>query len=124
MAICRCLHRSRAIRDCSHRVTGATGILLFYSQLDASKKLRIRPNRRRSTCLAEKEMSADVVSTCKAIVVRREEEARRQRKLESKEETEGRKADEMGARLAAMEEKMELIYRSLLASRREGEDKL
>ena len=38
LALSRCLCRSRAIRDCSYRLTGATGILLFYSTLDASKK--------------------------------------------------------------------------------------
>jgi hypothetical protein len=85
LAFCRCLCRSSAVRDCSHRITGATGILLFYSMLDASKRKMIRPNWLRGpSCLAEKEMSEDVVAECKRIVIRREEDERRKRRLEVK----------------------------------------
>jgi hypothetical protein len=71
-----------AVRDCSYRITGVTGIILFYSMLDASKRKTIRPYWLCGpSCLAEKEMSEDVVAKCKRIVFRREEDKRRKRRL-------------------------------------------
>ncbi|TRY61746.1 hypothetical protein TCAL_09528 [Tigriopus californicus] len=76
LAICRCLYRNQAIRDVSHKITGATGILLFYSMLP-TKTMMIYPNKRSNTCFSlMKDMSKEVISDAKTIIVRREESKR------------------------------------------------
>lgn len=76
LAVCRCLYRNQTIRDVSHKITGATGILLFYSMLP-TKTLVIYPNKRPNTCFSPmKAMSKEVISNAKAIIVRREESKR------------------------------------------------
>ena len=48
-SLCRQMYKSAAIKRLFHKLTGATGILLFYKFLP-NKKLVIRPNERRREC--------------------------------------------------------------------------
>ena len=79
VAVCRTLFRNETIRDVSHKITGATGILLFYSTLP-DKTLTLTPNSNLnvdccSRILALKEMDPNVIRSAKnKITIMRDKE--------------------------------------------------
>eukprot|EP00092_Neocalanus_flemingeri_P024278 GFUD01026328.1.p1 GENE.GFUD01026328.1~~GFUD01026328.1.p1 ORF type:complete len:1070 (+),score=218.12 GFUD01026328.1:113-3322(+) len=75
-AFCKTLYRNALIRDISHKITGATGILLFYSWLP-EKKLKLTPNKTNQLChcFATETMGQEIIESAKAIVVKKNQEA-------------------------------------------------
>merc|ERR1719348_1912486 len=49
LAFCKALYGNAIFRDVSHKITGATGILLFYTWLP-EKKLKLTPNKGSGPC--------------------------------------------------------------------------
>ena len=45
MAFCSALHHFSFFRAVSHKITGATAILLFYTWLKEDKTFKLRPNK-------------------------------------------------------------------------------
>ena len=115
LAFCRSIHRSSAVRDISHRITGATGILLFYTFLP-DKVWRIEPNKHRNTCTCWNiEDMGEVIEAAKNIVVKKNqamveednsEMALRMRKVEEGQEKIEKQMDEIS-------DKIDLILRKL-----------
>lgn len=72
MAFCKALYKNTIVRDISHKITGATGILLFYSWLP-DKLLRIKPNKNNNlcSCFAIETMGKEVIDSAKAVVVKK-----------------------------------------------------
>ena len=72
MAFCKTLYRNSAVRDISHRITGATGILLFYTWLK-TKTLKIQPNKNHNlcSCSAIELMGKEVIESAKSVVVKK-----------------------------------------------------
>ena len=76
MALCKTLYRNSAVRDISHKFTGATGILLFYSWLK-TKQWKIQPNKNTAfcSCLATEVMGKEVIEAAKAVVIKKSQNA-------------------------------------------------
>lgn len=72
LAFCRSLYRNDLVRDISHKITGATGILLFYSWLP-TKELILHPNRGSNDCpcLGQEDLSEEIIRSAKSIVIRK-----------------------------------------------------
>ena len=72
MAFCKALYKNPVVRDISHKITGATGILLFYSWLP-DKLLRLQPNKNNNlcSCFAIETMGKEVIESAKAVVVKK-----------------------------------------------------
>ena len=72
MAFCKALYKNPLVRDISHKITGATEILLFYSRLP-DKVLRLKPNKNNNlcSCLAMETMGKEVIESAKAVVVKK-----------------------------------------------------
>ena len=98
MAFCKALYKNTVVRDISHKITGATGILLFYTWLP-DKLLRIKPNKNNNlcSCFAIETMGREVIDSAKAVVVKKAQKSIRQdegadvvermKKLEDHQET-------------------------------------
>ena len=97
MALCKTLYRNSAVRDISHKFTGATGILLFYSWLK-TKQWKIQPNKNTAfcSCLATEVMGKEVIEAAKAVVIKKSQSSvvqddenlnGRLRKLEEKQDS-------------------------------------
>merc|ERR1719348_4281 len=76
VGICKALYRNSAVRDISHKITGATGILLFYTWLK-TKQLKIHPNKNNDicSCFASETMGKEVIESAKAVVVKKAQAA-------------------------------------------------
>ena len=72
MAFCKTLYKNSAVRDISHKITGATGILLFYTWLK-TKTLKIQPNKNNNlcSCSAIELMGKEVIESAKSVVVKK-----------------------------------------------------
>lgn len=104
LAFCRCIQRNSVVRDISHKITGATGILLFYSMLP-SKTMKIQPNKRNYSCIASRLMSAEVIQASKAIVIKKMEERRwKTEKVDLENQIDGLKG-----KVESMEDKLNKI---------------
>ena len=57
----------------SVRMTGAQGILLFYNFLP-DKKLRIKPNVNKDSCVKIEKLSPDIVEAAKKIVLQQQKD--------------------------------------------------
>lgn len=107
LAFCRCIYRNAAVRDVSVKITGATGILLFYTMLP-TKTFRIMPNKRSLlTCQMQPTMSKEVVSSAKAIIRRKEEEKRREREKTQGEE----QLEELAKKVDNIEKMLEQFFK-------------
>jgi len=116
LAFCKALYGNAFVRNISHKITGATGILLFYSWLP-DKKLKLTPNKNNQLCpcLATETMGQEVIDSAKAIVVKKNqaalnednsEIAQRIRNMEKNQEMIQNQILDMGA-------KMEMILMAL-----------
>jgi len=72
LAFCRKIYQSSLVRDISNKITGATGILLFYTYLP-DKVLVFTPNKHKSRleCCSIEELGEEVVMAAKDIVVKK-----------------------------------------------------
>ncbi len=104
LACSRCLYRSSAVKDLSLCVTGATGILLFYSTLP-DKTHTVRPNKTGS-CLEATIMDEQVVASSKAIIVRKEQERRKQ------QDSGGKGVEDLYQQVKALEDKIDKLMKS------------
>lgn len=102
------MFKSSTVRDLSFKVTGATGILLFYSMLP-TKQLTLYPNKRNASCLSISTMSEDALVAAKKIVVQRRE---RQRQLEE-EDGAKEKQELILDRMLQLEKKVDRLLQSL-----------
>jgi len=114
LAFCKALHHFSMFRTLSHKVTGATAILLFYTWLP-DKTLTLTPNKSRPLCpcLAIEAMGSDVIEAAKAVVVKK-----RQAVLEEKEDklaTMERGQEELAAQLKLVQEKMDRMLEVMMA---------
>merc|ERR1719483_1700121 len=68
LAFCKALYGNAFVRNISHKITGATGILLFYSWLP-DKKLKLTPNKNNQLCpcLATETMGQEVITPQKLL---------------------------------------------------------
>eukprot|EP00095_Tigriopus_kingsejongensis_P004014 snap_masked-scaffold5_size1054832-processed-gene-0.1 protein:Tk04014 transcript:snap_masked-scaffold5_size1054832-processed-gene-0.1-mRNA-1 annotation:"transient receptor potential cation channel protein painless" len=117
-SLCAQLSKSRTMQRIFNKITGATGILLFYTFLP-TKKLTLQPNVRKSRCdcLRVELMDDDIIARTKEIVLQKatpNPEEDRWQKLEGKLGLEivGLNAS-VGARMANLEAKMDLLLSSL-----------
>lgn len=64
------------MRDISHKITGATGILLFYTWLK-TKQLKLQPNKSNDlcSCFAIELMGKEVIESAKAVVIKKTQAA-------------------------------------------------
>ena len=67
LGLCKALYGNAIIRDISHKITGATRILLFYSWLPG-KKLKLTPNKNDQLCpcLAAETIGQEIIDSAKA----------------------------------------------------------
>ena len=117
MAFCKALYKNSLVRDISHKITGATEILLFYSRLP-DKLLRLHPNKNNNlcSCLAMETMGKEVIESAKAIVVKKAQSSQamadstdvgeRMKKLEENQEA-------MQGQIEEISSKIDLILQSL-----------
>ena len=86
LALFRSMNRNKRVKDISMKITGATGLLLFYSMLP-NKTLTLFPNKKKNLgCFSRNKMSEEVIDSAKAIIVRKNEERRREGQKNQKEE--------------------------------------
>jgi len=109
MAFCKALHHFSLFRSVSHKITGATAILLFYTWLP-NKTLNLTPNRGDSlcNCLAIESMGQEVIDSAKAVVVRK-----RQAQIALLDENKEDKMEKIEKQLLALGEKVEAILQRL-----------
>jgi len=102
LAFCKALYGNAFVRDISHKITGATGILLFYSWLP-DKKLKLTPNKNSQLCpcLATETMGQEIIDSAKAIVVKKNQDAISQDN------------SEIAERIRNMEQNQELIQNQI-----------
>ena len=117
MAFCKALYKNTLVRDISHKITGATGILLFYSWLP-DKLLRLQPNKNNNlcSCFAIETMGKEVIDSAKAVVVKKAQQSvtenesadvvERMKKLENNQEVIQGQIDEISS-------KIDLILRAI-----------
>ena len=76
LGLCKALYGNAIIRDISHKITGATRILLFYSWLPG-KKLKLTPNKNYQLCpcLAKETMGQEIIDSAKAILEKKNQAA-------------------------------------------------
>ncbi len=103
LACSRFLYRNKAVKDLSLCVTGATGLLLFYSTLP-DKTLTIRPNRRSSSCIAVTEMDERIVSASKKLI------SEKQTRVDTSDDGSN---EDLLARMESLEEKFDKIMKAL-----------
>ena len=115
LAVCKALYRNSAVRDISNKITGATGILLFYTWLK-TKQLKIYPNKNNDlcSCFATEVMGKEVIESAKSIVIKKSrnelhEDLNIQQKVTKLEE----KQDQMQAQLDQMSSKLDIILMAL-----------
>ena len=99
MAFCKALYKNPLVRDISHKITGATEILLFYSRLP-DKVLRLQPNKNNNlcSCLALETMGKEVIESAKAVVVKKAQSSQAMSE-----------ATDVGERMKKLEENQEAI---------------
>ncbi|QQP57720.1 Transient receptor potential cation channel protein painlesslike, partial [Caligus rogercresseyi] len=105
----RQLYRNKYLQKIFHKVTGATGILLFYSFLP-DKKLKIRPNEKRDGCPCFKihDLDRGIISSAKKIVLNRQYKEQNIEILEL-----SAKVDSIMELLARSEKRQELMMEKL-----------
>ena len=110
MAFCKALYKNSIVRDISHKITGATGILLFYTWLP-DKVLRLQPNKNNNlcSCLAIETMGREVIDSAKAVVVKKAQKSvnqneaadivERMKRLEDNQEAVQGQIDEISSKI-------------------------
>lgn len=124
LSCCRQFYKNKVARRIFQRLTGATGILLFYNYLP-NKQLVLKPNKPRENCLEQEALPRDILDSARLIILEREEKDRRRRnKGELAEEVEEGDVAKMAsfeehmvARMARLEEKLDAISQYLLAKK-------
>ncbi len=106
-SLCVQIYKNEWVQKLFHRITGATGILLFYNYLP-DKRLTFKPNRPEDRCLGVRIMDEATVAAAKNIVLKKRAE-------EEREEEEASKARAFDQRLVKVEEKLEQILSLLQA---------
>ena len=73
---CKAMYKNALIRNISHKITGATGILLFYSWLP-DKELKLTPNKNNQlcSCAAIESMGQEIIESAKSVVVKKVQDA-------------------------------------------------
>ena len=75
LSCCALLYKSKTIQNMFHKVTGATGVLLFYSFLKEAK-ITIKPNEKPVQCklLLVNEMDDSIITSAKKIIAEKSKE--------------------------------------------------
>jgi ankyrin repeat protein len=111
LALCKALHRLACCRALSHRLTGATAILLFYTWLGPDKTLTLTPNKPGPlcNCVAVEAMGEEVVQSAKAVIIRRRQAALEEGPTDRLE----RRQQELAGQLDHLGEKLDRILEAL-----------
>ncbi len=104
--------RSSAVKDLSMCVTGATGILLFYSALP-DKTLTIAPNKRGAECFRRTIMDEDIIASSKAILARKELDKKKEKQHEEASAVSGKQVEELAEKVKGLEEKIDKLIKGL-----------
>ena len=75
LSCCALLFKSKNIQNMFHKITGATGVLLFYSFLNEAR-ISIRPNEKSQHCtwLSVNEMDDSIILSAKKIIAEKNKE--------------------------------------------------
>eukprot|EP00095_Tigriopus_kingsejongensis_P003020 maker-scaffold170_size291898-snap-gene-1.40 protein:Tk03020 transcript:maker-scaffold170_size291898-snap-gene-1.40-mRNA-1 annotation:"transient receptor potential cation channel subfamily a member 1-like" len=70
-SLCSYFYQNRLVQRLFHKITGGSGVLLFYNVLP-SKRLRFKPNERTGSCglLASKVMDQKIITSAKNVILR------------------------------------------------------
>ncbi|TRY61355.1 hypothetical protein TCAL_01796 [Tigriopus californicus] len=109
-SLCKQLYRNKLIQRMFHKVTGATGILLFYKFLP-DKRLRLTPNERKHdcNCLQIELMEESIIASAKNIINKKhvpQDVEQRVAQMENKIES----------RIKTLEDKIDLLLSRILMS--------
>lgn len=116
LAFCKALYRHSAVREVSHKLTGATGILLFYTWLK-TKQLSIKPNKNNAlcSCLAMEVMGKEVIESAKAVVVKKAQDAIDDGELKVSEKLTNleEKQDSLQKQMSELSTKLDMVLTAL-----------
>ncbi|XP_059093898.1 transient receptor potential channel pyrexia-like [Tigriopus californicus] len=117
-SLCAQLYKSKTMQRIFNKITGATGILLFYTFL-TTKKLTIKPNGRKSDCdcLRVELMDEDIIACTKDIVLQKDQQSPQDDRLEKLETKFGQGmanlSESVESRITRLEEKIDLLVSSM-----------
>lgn len=102
-SLCKQLYRNKLIQRMFHKVTGATGILLFYKFLP-DKRLRLTPNERKHdcNCLQIEIMDESIIGSAKSIILKKHHPQDVEKRVEEME-------NKIESRIKTLEDKIDLL---------------